>query len=44
MSEKHYNVYINTDPDPDLYPCTDTQMRRSFGPKIGFIKENLMSL
>ena len=31
----------NTDPIPHLHPmaCIDTLMRRTCGPKIGFIKE-----
>ena len=41
MSENHlYDFFLkNTDPIPHLHPCTDTQMRRTCGPKKGFIKE-----
>ena len=41
MYEKHWNdfFYDNTDPIPHIHPCTDTRIRRTCGPKIGFIKE-----
>lgn len=40
MKNTEMIFFINsTDPIPHLRRCTDTRIRRTFGPKIGFIKE-----
>ena len=35
MKNTEMNLKYNT--NPHLHPCTDTQMRRTCGPKIGFV-------